>query len=57
MNLLLLVPNVLFMVAFSRDDLFVGRGNVIANISEKHSKQTALQNHTHIALVELRGIE
>jgi hypothetical protein len=56
MNLLLLAPDVLFMVPFSRDDLFVGRGDIIAKISEKRSKQAASRNHTRIALVGLGGI-
>jgi hypothetical protein len=56
MNLLLLAPDVLFMVPFSRDDLFVGRGDIIAKISEKRSKQVASRNHTRIALVGLGGI-
>jgi hypothetical protein len=44
------------MVPFSRDDLFVGRGDIIAKISEKRSKQAASRNHTRIALVGLGGI-
>jgi len=56
MNLLLLAPDVLFMVPFSRDDLFVGREDIIAKISEKRNKQAASRNHTRIALVGLGGI-
>ena len=55
MNLLLLATSVLFMVPFSRDDFFVGREDIIANISEKR-KQATLRNHTRIALVGLGGI-
>jgi hypothetical protein len=55
MNLLLLAPDVLFMVPFLRDDLFVGRGDIIAKISEKR-KQAASWNHTRIALVGLGGV-
>ncbi|KAI9764473.1 MAG: hypothetical protein M1840_008399 [Geoglossum simile] len=48
-------PDVLFTVPFSRDDFFIGRGDIIANISEKR-KQAASRNHTRIALVGLGGI-
>ena len=56
MNLLLLAPDALFMVPFSRDDLFVGRGDIIAKISEKRN-QAASRNHIRIALIRLGGIE
>ena len=56
MSLLLLAPDALFMVPFSRDDLFIGRGDIIAKIGEKRSKQTPSRNYTHIALVRLEGI-
>jgi hypothetical protein len=46
-------PDVLFMVPFSRDDLFVGRRDIIAKISEK---QAASRNHTRVALIGLGGI-
>jgi hypothetical protein len=41
------------MVPFSRDDLFVGRRDIIAKISEK---QAASRNHTRVALIGLGGI-
>jgi hypothetical protein len=55
MNLLLLAPDVLFMVPFSRDDFFIGREDIIAKMSEKR-KHVALRNHTRIALVGLGGV-
>ncbi|KAF2625654.1 TPR-like protein [Macroventuria anomochaeta] len=47
-----LADDALFMVPFSRDDSFVGREDIIAEISER----AALQKHTRVALVGLGGI-
>ena len=55
MNVLLVATNALFIVPFSRDDLFVGREGIIAEISEKR-KQAVSRNHTRIALVGLGGV-
>ncbi|KAF2679087.1 hypothetical protein K458DRAFT_375514 [Lentithecium fluviatile CBS 122367] len=46
-------PNAFFMVPFPRDNMFVGREDVIAEISEKRA---ASCNHTRLALVGLGGI-
>ncbi|KAF2686316.1 hypothetical protein K458DRAFT_430168 [Lentithecium fluviatile CBS 122367] len=46
-------PGALFMVPFARDDLFVGREDIITEISEKRAVS---RNHTRLALVELGGI-
>jgi hypothetical protein len=35
MDILMPVPDALFIVPISRDDLFVGREDIIAEISEK----------------------
>lgn len=43
------------MVPFSRDDLFVGREEIIAEIREK-SEQAASWNHIRLALVGLGGV-
>src|SRR5579871_1872522 len=45
----------LFLVPFSKDDLFVGREDIITKISEKR-KQTVSQNHTRLGLVGLGGV-
>jgi hypothetical protein len=52
---ILLATDLLFIVPFSRDDLFVGREDIIAEISEKR-KQAASRNHTRLALVGLGGV-
>jgi hypothetical protein len=49
-------PDALFMIPFSRDDLFVGREDIIAEISSKRHKQAASRNHTRLALVGLGGV-
>jgi hypothetical protein len=41
------------MVPFSRDEWFIGREDIIAEISEH---RTALQTHTRVALVGLGGV-
>ncbi|KAF2027559.1 HET-domain-containing protein [Setomelanomma holmii] len=45
--------NALFMVPFSRDDLFVGREDIVAKISERRA---AAPTHTSMALVGLGGV-
>jgi hypothetical protein len=55
MNVRLLATDALFMVPFSKDSLFVGREDIIAEISEKR-KQAALRNHTRLALIGLGGV-
>ena len=47
------VNDALFMVPFSRDKWFVGRADIIAEISEH---RIALQTHTRVALVGLGGV-
>lgn len=54
-NVVLPATGALFIVPFSRDDLFVGREDIIAKISEKR-KQTVSRNHTRLALVGLGGV-
>jgi hypothetical protein len=48
-----LASNVLFMVPFARDDLFVGREDIIAKISERRA---AASFHPRVALVGLGGV-
>lgn len=47
------VNDVLFMVPFVRDDLFVGREKVLTQISER---KVAASTHTRVALVGLGGV-
>ncbi|KAF2195869.1 hypothetical protein K469DRAFT_20120 [Zopfia rhizophila CBS 207.26] len=54
-NALLLATDALFMVPFPRDNLFVGREDIIAEISMKR-KQAASRNHIRLALVGLGGV-
>ncbi|KAF1996952.1 hypothetical protein P154DRAFT_607067 [Amniculicola lignicola CBS 123094] len=48
-----MAPNALFIVPFAKDDLFIGREDIIAEIGEKRA---ALCNHIRLALVGLGGI-
>ncbi|THW77844.1 hypothetical protein D6D18_09847, partial [Aureobasidium pullulans] len=48
-----LASNVLFMVPFARDDLFVGREDIIDKISERRA---AASFHPRVALVGLGGV-
>lgn len=52
-KLLLLASNTLFMVPFAKDDLFVGREDIIAKIS---GRRAAAPTHTRVALVGLGGV-
>jgi hypothetical protein len=52
---ILLLATALFIVPFSKDDLFVGREDIIAKISEQRTS-AALRNHTRLALVGLGGV-
>jgi hypothetical protein len=54
-NVRLLATDALFMIPFSKDSLFVGREDIIGEISEKR-KQAALRNHTRLALIGLGGV-
>jgi hypothetical protein len=49
------VLDALFTVPFSRDNSFVGREDIIAEISKKR-KQAGLQNHSRLGLVGLGGV-
>ncbi|KAH0566263.1 hypothetical protein GP486_000338 [Trichoglossum hirsutum] len=55
MNALLLATDALFMVPFPRDDFFVGREDIIAEIREIREKAVS-PNHTRLALVGLGGV-
>ena len=54
-NVPLLATDALFMVPFSRDELFIGREDIIAEVSKKR-EQAAMRTHTRVALVGLGGI-
>jgi hypothetical protein len=44
------------MIPFARDDLFVGREDIIAEISSERCKKKASRSHTRVALVGLGGL-
>lgn len=53
---MLIVPlasDAMFIVPFARDDLFVGREDIIARISER---RVAASLHPRVALVGLGGV-
>ena len=52
-KLLSLACDALFIVPFARDDLFVGREDIIAKIS---GRRAAAPTHTRVALVGLGGV-
>ncbi|KAI4940646.1 hypothetical protein J4E91_011283 [Alternaria rosae] len=52
-RLRLLASSALFLVPFARDDMFVGREDIIAKISERRA---AASSHTRVALVGLGGV-
>lgn len=47
-----LASDALFIVPFARDDLFVGREHILAQISERRE---VASSHPRVALVELGG--
>ena len=51
----LLVRKSLFVVPFSKDDHFIGREDVLANI-DMADKRTPLPRHCRVAIVGLGGI-
>ncbi len=54
-NVFLPATDALFIVPFSRDDLFIGREDIIAKISDNR-QQAVSRNHTRLALVGLGGV-
>jgi hypothetical protein len=52
-GLLPLVSDTLFMVPFAKDDLFVGREDIIVKISERRA---AMLTHKRMALIGLGGV-
>ena len=48
-------PEALFLVPFSKDDSFIGREIILAELDEKR-RQVGSWNHSRLALVGLGGI-
>lgn len=48
------VASTLFMLPFQRDDMFVGRKDILAKINDIYQSAVA-QNHTQLALVGIGG--
>jgi hypothetical protein len=55
LTLILLVRKPLFVVPFLRDDLFVGREDILVDI-DVINKLTLLHRHSRAALVGLGGV-